>query len=51
MRKPGFDHEPLAKTLSSLLNESYKSLDLPLNRITFVDNESAIEFTSENALS
>ena len=43
-RKPAFDHEKLATRLSTLLNEKYTALELPFNRITYVDNEKAIEF-------
>ncbi|MCI0487242.1 MAG: S9 family peptidase [Blastocatellia bacterium] len=43
-RKPAFDHEKLAASLSAASGEKYKPLDLPFNSITFVEGERAIEF-------
>lgn len=44
-KKPAFDHERLAASLSSAAGEKYTALKLPFNAIIFVDNEKAIEFT------
>src|SRR5713101_7521163 len=44
-KKPAFDHERLAASLSSAAGEKYTALKLPFNAISFVDNEKAIEFT------
>ena len=50
-KKPAFDHERLAASLSAASGEKYKGLELPfgtatpaLTTLTFVDNERAIEF-------
>ena len=44
-KKPAFDHERLASSLSAAAGEKYTALKLPFNSISFVDNEKAIEFT------
>src|SRR5512143_875643 len=44
-RKPAFDHERLAASLSSAAGEKYTALRLPFTTIAFVDNEKAVEFT------
>ena len=44
-RKPAFDHERLAASLSSAAGEKYTALRLPFTTIAFVDNERAVEFT------
>jgi dienelactone hydrolase len=44
-KRPAFDHERLAASLSTAANEKYTALKLPFMAISFVDNEKAIEFT------
>jgi dipeptidyl aminopeptidase/acylaminoacyl peptidase len=44
-KKPAFDHEKLATSLSAAAGRPYTALKLPFNSITFADNEKAIEFT------
>ncbi|HEU4386826.1 MAG TPA: DPP IV N-terminal domain-containing protein, partial [Blastocatellia bacterium] len=44
-KKPAFDQERLAATLSTSAGQKYTALKLPFNAISFVDNEKAIEFT------
>ncbi len=43
-RRPAFDHEKLAASLSTATNEKYTALKLPFRTFTFTDNERAIEF-------
>jgi dipeptidyl aminopeptidase/acylaminoacyl peptidase len=43
-KRPAFDHEKLAASLSSAASATYTALNLPFPSITFVDNEKAIEF-------
>ena len=43
-KKPAFDHEKLAASLSSATGETYKAQGLPFRSITFTDDEKAIEF-------
>jgi dipeptidyl aminopeptidase/acylaminoacyl peptidase len=50
-KKPAFDHQKLAASLSTASGEKYKALELPftsttpaLTTLTFVDNARAIEF-------
>jgi dipeptidyl aminopeptidase/acylaminoacyl peptidase len=43
-KKPAFDHERLAASLSAAAGQKYTALKFPFNTITFVDNEKAIEF-------
>jgi len=48
-RRPAFDHEKLAASLSSASGQKYTSLKLPLGgaaNLTFVDSEQAIEWLS-----
>lgn len=45
-KKPAFDHEKLAASLSAASGEKYKALELPFTTLTFVDNEQAIEFVA-----
>lgn len=45
-KKPAFDHEKLAASLSTAAGQQYSATRLPFNAITFVDNETAIEFTA-----
>jgi dipeptidyl aminopeptidase/acylaminoacyl peptidase len=43
-KKPPFDHEKLAASLSQASGEIFASVTLPFNTFTFTDNEQAIEF-------
>ena len=43
-KKPAFDHQMLADSLSAATGEKYTALNLPFLAIIFVDNEQAIEF-------
>ncbi|HKX26732.1 MAG TPA: DPP IV N-terminal domain-containing protein [Blastocatellia bacterium] len=43
-KRPAFDHEKLAAGLSAAGAEKYSALKLPLNNLTFVDQERAVEF-------
>jgi dipeptidyl aminopeptidase/acylaminoacyl peptidase len=43
-KKPAFDHEKVAASLSTAAGKKYTAPKLPFNSITFVDNEKAIEF-------
>lgn len=43
-KRPAFDHEKLATALSSATGGKYTALKLPFQQISFVDNETAIEF-------
>jgi dienelactone hydrolase len=49
-KKPAFDHEKLAASLSSASGEKLKPLALPFAEITFVDKESAIQFVASGSL-
>ena len=46
-RKPAFDHERLAASLSTAVNKKYTGVTLPFMTISFVDNEQAIEFITD----
>jgi dipeptidyl aminopeptidase/acylaminoacyl peptidase len=48
-KKPAFDHEKLAASLSTAMVKKYTSITLPFTTLTFVDNEQAIEFSAEAA--
>ncbi len=43
-KKPAFDHQRLADSLSAATGEKHAALNLPFTAIIFVDNERAIEF-------
>ena len=43
-KRPAFDHEKLAASLSSALKRKFTPLELPFNTFTFVDGEKTIEF-------
>lgn len=43
-RRPAFDHEKLAASLSTATNEKHAALKLPFRTFSFTDNERAIEF-------
>ena len=47
VKKPAFDHQRLAASLSTAAGQTFTALMLPFNSITFVDNERAIEFTAD----
>ena len=46
-KKPAFDHEKLAVSLSTATGKKYTSITLPFLTLTFVDNEQAIEFVAD----
>jgi len=46
VKKPAFDHEKLATSLSTATGEKYTALTLPFSVITFVDHERAIQFVA-----
>src|SRR5262245_35336939 len=48
-KRPAFDHEKLAASLSAAADEKYTALKLPFNNINFVDDEKAIEFDIADA--
>jgi dipeptidyl aminopeptidase/acylaminoacyl peptidase len=45
-KKPAFDHEKLATSLSEATGEKYTAVTLPFPFFTFVDSEQAIEFVT-----
>src|SRR5262245_31248063 len=45
-KKPAFDHTALAASLSSAAGRTYTALTLPFSTFTFVQKETAIEFTA-----
>src|SRR5215831_11697666 len=45
-KRPAFDHEKLAASLSAAAEGRYTAVTLPFTTITFVDNERAIEFAA-----
>ncbi len=49
-KRPAFDHEKLAASLSAAANEKYEALKLPFQSITFVDNERAVTFAAGNSM-
>jgi len=49
-KKPAFDHEKLAASLSAATNGKYTAVTLPFNSITFQDNERAIEFATAGSM-
>src|SRR5437870_7256950 len=48
-KKPAFDHEKLAGSLSTATGKKYTAVTLPFMTITFVDNEQGIEFIAEGS--
>jgi dipeptidyl aminopeptidase/acylaminoacyl peptidase len=48
-KKPAFDHQRLAASLSAAAGQTYTALMLPFNSITFVENEKALEFTVDQS--
>jgi len=49
-KRPAFDHERLAASLSVALEDEYTATTLPFNRIEFVDDESAVEVPLEGTM-
>jgi len=49
-KRPAFDHERLARALSSARDTAYTAVRLPFNRIAFVDGERSIEFTAADSV-
>ncbi len=49
-KKPAFDHEKLAASLSAAANGKYTAVTLPFQAITFVDDERAIQFVTAGSL-
>ena len=45
-RKPAFDHEKLAASLSAISSQKYKAVTLPFAEFTFADKEQAIQFAA-----
>jgi dipeptidyl aminopeptidase/acylaminoacyl peptidase len=46
-KKPAFDHERLAASLSTATGKKYSAITLPFMNFTFVDNEERIEFMAD----
>jgi hypothetical protein len=46
-KKPAFDHEKLAASLSSAAGKKYSAVTLPFMTMTFVNNEQGIEFIAD----
>jgi dipeptidyl aminopeptidase/acylaminoacyl peptidase len=49
-KKPAFDHERLATSLSLAAGGKFTAITLPFNTFTFSDNESVIEFVAEDSV-
>jgi hypothetical protein len=49
-KRPAFDHEKLAASLSAAASEKYEPLKLPFQSITFVDNERALTFAAAGSM-
>src|SRR5215475_11005730 len=49
-KRPAFDHQRLATVLSTALGQTFTAVTLPFQTITFLDNESAIEFPAAGAM-
>src|SRR5215831_17035286 len=45
-KKPAFDHERLASSLSTAAGDKYTAVTLPFTTFEFADNEGAITFTA-----
>ena len=50
LKKPAFDHQKLAETLSTATGQKYTAVSLPFQTITFLDNERAIEFAAAGSI-
>ena len=48
-KKPAFDHEKLAVTLSGATGEKLTAVTLPFFEITFIENGNALEFVASNS--
>jgi len=48
-KKPAFDHEKLAVSLSAASNEKLTALTLPLTALSFVDAEHAVQFVASGS--
>ena len=48
-KKPAFDHDKLAASLSNATGRKYTAVTLPFMAINFVDNEQAIEFIADGS--
>jgi dipeptidyl aminopeptidase/acylaminoacyl peptidase len=49
-KRPAFDHEKLAASLSSAAGGKYTAVTLPFSAVTFIDNERAIEFAAAGSM-
>jgi dipeptidyl aminopeptidase/acylaminoacyl peptidase len=49
-KKPAFDHQRLAASLSQAAEAKYTAVTLPFSTITFVDGERAIEFVAVGSI-
>src|SRR5262249_7880959 len=49
-KRPAFDHEKLAPSLSTASEGKYTAVTLPFATITFVDNERAVEFAAAGSM-
>ncbi|MBI4471980.1 MAG: DPP IV N-terminal domain-containing protein [Acidobacteria bacterium] len=50
VKRPAFDHARLAETLSTAIGQKLTLITLPFQTITFVDNETAIEFAAAGSV-
>jgi len=48
-KRPAFDHEKLAVSLSTAASEKYTAVTLPFQTFSFADNQSAITFTAKGS--
>ena len=48
-KRPAFDHERLAATLSRTTNHPYTSVSLPFAAVTFTDDGTGIAFTAQDS--
>jgi dipeptidyl aminopeptidase/acylaminoacyl peptidase len=49
-KKPAFDHERLATSLSQAAGGNFTAITLPFNTFSYLDKESAIEFVTEGSV-
>ncbi|MGH9835746.1 MAG: DPP IV N-terminal domain-containing protein, partial [Blastocatellia bacterium] len=49
-KRPAFDHEKLAASLSAAAGEKFEALKLPFQAINFVDNERALTFAAAGSM-
>src|SRR5262249_55325259 len=45
-RRPAFDHEKLAASLSAASGQSYKAVTLPFSELTFIEDEKVLRFAA-----